>query len=143
VQRRCERGTTDSQGVRKGQKERLAPYLAGTAGADFHRFDKVKAKKGIHGSSPSATAGGDGKKSGNSSTSLYLSAGQCLTPAFWLAPPASQPRHELPAPRRRDIVRLSMVLGHRITTTQRYLVTLLTEDLSASHQKVSDLESVG
>ena len=38
-----------------------------------------------------------------------------------------------------DIVRLSMVLGHtQITTTQRYL-HLLTEDLSASHQKVSIL----
>jgi integrase/recombinase XerD len=36
-----------------------------------------------------------------------------------------------------DIVRLSMVLGHsQVTTTQRYL-HLLTEDLSASHQKVS------
>ena len=42
-----------------------------------------------------------------------------------------------------DIVRLSMVLGHtQITTTQRYL-HLLTEDLSASHQKVSIFESVG
>lgn len=38
-----------------------------------------------------------------------------------------------------DIVRLSMVLGHtQITTTQRYL-HLLTEDLSASHQRVSIL----
>jgi integrase/recombinase XerD len=42
-----------------------------------------------------------------------------------------------------DIVRLSMVLGHtQITTTQRYL-HLLTEDLSASHQKVSILNRLG
>lgn len=42
-----------------------------------------------------------------------------------------------------DIVRLSMVLGHRqITTTQHYL-HLLTEDLSASHQKVSILNRLG
>jgi integrase/recombinase XerD len=42
-----------------------------------------------------------------------------------------------------DIVRLSMVLGHsQITTTQRYL-HLLTEDLSASHQKVPILNRLG
>jgi integrase/recombinase XerD len=42
-----------------------------------------------------------------------------------------------------DIVRLSMVLGHtKIATTQRYL-HLLTEDLSASHQKVSILNRLG
>jgi integrase/recombinase XerD len=42
-----------------------------------------------------------------------------------------------------DIVRLSMVLGHsQITTTQRYL-HLLTEDLSASHQRVSILGRLG
>jgi integrase/recombinase XerD len=42
-----------------------------------------------------------------------------------------------------DIERLSMVLGHtQITTTQRYL-HLLTEDLSASHQKVSILNRLG
>jgi integrase/recombinase XerD len=42
-----------------------------------------------------------------------------------------------------DIVRLSMVLGHtQITTTQRYL-HLLTEDLSASHQKISILNRLG
>src|SRR5262245_33094207 len=42
-----------------------------------------------------------------------------------------------------DIVRLSMVLGHtQITTTQRY-PHLLTEDLSASHQKVSILNRLG
>jgi len=41
--------------------------------------------------------------------------------------------------RQGDIVQLSMVLGPtHITTTQRYL-HLLTEDLSASHQKVSIL----
>jgi integrase/recombinase XerD len=42
-----------------------------------------------------------------------------------------------------DIVRLSMVMGHtQITTTQRYL-HLLTEDLSASHQRVSILNRLG
>ena len=42
-----------------------------------------------------------------------------------------------------DIVRLSMVQGHtQITTTKRYL-HLLTEDLSASHQKVSILKRLG
>jgi integrase/recombinase XerD len=42
-----------------------------------------------------------------------------------------------------DIVRLSMVLGHtQITTTQRYL-HLLTDDLSASHQRVSILNRLG
>jgi len=42
-----------------------------------------------------------------------------------------------------DIVRLSMVLGHtQITTRQRYL-HLLTEDLSASHQRVSILNRLG
>jgi integrase/recombinase XerD len=42
-----------------------------------------------------------------------------------------------------DIVRLSMVLGHtQVTTTQRYL-HLLTEDLTASHQRVSILNRLG
>jgi len=39
-----------------------------------------------------------------------------------------------------DIARSSIVLGR--TTTQRYL-HLLTEDLSASHQKVSILNRLG
>jgi hypothetical protein len=42
-----------------------------------------------------------------------------------------------------DFARLSMVPGHtQITTTRRYL-HLLTEDLSASHQKVSILNRLG
>ena len=78
----------------------------------------------------------------NSSASLYLMHRKLGLPMFgW-----HRLRHTFATNYLRqggDIVRLSMVLGHtQITTTQRYL-HLLTEDLSASHQKVSILNRLG
>ena len=69
-------------------------------------------------------------------------AAQARSADLRLASTSPHLRDQLPA-QGGDIVRLSMVLGHtQITTTQRYL-HLLTEDLSASHQKVSILNRLG
>ena len=78
----------------------------------------------------------------NSTTSLHLLLQKLGLPRFgW-----HRLRHTFATNYLRrggDIVRLSMVLGHtQITTTQRYL-HLLTDDLSASHQKVSILNRLG
>lgn len=125
----------------KGQKERLVPFSPELR-KRFYRFEQLKAKKGIR--SPYVLAGFNDAKweKRNSNTSLYLLQRKLGLPTFgW-----HRLRHTFATNYLRhggDIVRLAMVLGHsQITTTQRYL-HLLTEDLSASHQRVSILNRLG
>ena len=125
----------------KGQKEQLVPF-APELRKRLYRFERLKEQKGIR--SPFVFAGSRATRSEkrNSATSLYLMERKRGLPIFgW-----HRLRHTFATNYVRhggDIVRLSMVLGHtQITTTQRYL-HLLTEDLSASHQKVSILNRLG
>ena len=111
----------------KGRKERLVPFSPELRKRLFLAF---------------AGFGGTCWEKRNSTTSLYLLQDKVGLPRFgW-----HRLRHTFATNYLRqggDIVRLSMVLGHsQITTTQRYL-HLLTEDLSASHQKVSILNRLG
>ena len=106
------------------------------------RFEQLKAKKDVRSDFLLAGFGGAKWEKRNSSTSLYLMQDKLGLARFgW-----HRLRHTFATNYLRqggDIVRLSMVLGHtKITTTQRYL-HLLTEDLSASHQKVSILNRLG
>jgi integrase/recombinase XerD len=108
----------------------------------LYRFEQLKAKKGLRSEFVFAGFGGARWEKRNSSTSLYLLQDKMGLERFgW-----HRLRHTFATNYLRqggDIVRLSMVLGHtKITTTQRYL-HLLTEDLSASHQKVSILNRLG
>ena len=125
----------------KGQKERLVPFSPELR-KRLYRFERLKEQKGIR--SPFVFAGSRATRweKRNSATSLYLMEQKLGLPVFgW-----HRLRHTFATNYLRqggDIVRLSMVLGHtQITTTQRYL-HLLTEDLSASHQKVSILNRLG
>src|SRR6185503_13769473 len=125
----------------KGQKERLVPFSPELR-TRLSRFAQLKEKKGIQ--APFVFGGFRRTRweKRNSSTSLYLMEQKLGLPTFgW-----HRLRHTFATNYLRhggDIVRLSMVLGHtQITTTQRYL-HLLTEDLSASHQKVSILNRLG
>jgi len=125
----------------KGQKERLVPFSPEVR-KRLYRFEKLKAQKGIRNDFVFGTFGGGRWEKRNSSTSLYLLQPKLQLPRFgW-----HRLRHTFATNYLRhggDIVRLSMVLGHtQITTTQRYL-HLLTEDLSASHRKVSILNRLG
>ena len=125
----------------KGQKERLVPFSPELR-KRLYRFEQLKAKKGIRSDFLFAGFGGTRWEKRNSNTSLYLMQRKLGLPMFgW-----HRLRHTFATHYLRqggDIVRLSMVLGHsQITTTQRYL-HLLTEDLSASHQKVSILNRLG
>lgn len=121
----------------KGQKERLVPFSPELRKRLF-RFQQFNEKKGIRSAFVFAGFGGSRWEKRNSSTSLHLMLRKLGLPMFgW-----HRLRHTFATNYLRhggDIVRLSIVLGHsQITTTQRYL-HLLTEDLSASHQKVSIL----
>ena len=125
----------------KGQKERLVPFSPELRRRIF-LFEKLKAKKGIR--SPFLFAGFNDAKweKRNSNTALYLLQQKLGLPTFgW-----HRLRHTFATNYLRhggDIVRLSMVLGHsQIATTQRYL-HLLTEDLTASHHRVSILNRLG
>jgi len=125
----------------KGQKERLVPFSPELR-KRLYRFERLKEQKGIR--SPFVFAGSRATRweKRNSATSLYLMERKLGLPIFgW-----HRLRHTFATNYVRhggDIVRLAMVLGHpQITTTQRYL-HLLTEDLSASHQKVSILNRLG
>ena len=125
----------------KGQKERLVPFSPELRKRLF-RFEQFKTKKGIRSDWVFVGSRGSRWEKRNSSTSLYLLERKLGLPTFgW-----HRLRHTFATNYLRqggDIVRLSMVLGHtQITTTQRYL-HLLTEDLSASHQKVSILNRLG
>ena len=125
----------------KGRKERLVPFSPELRKRLF-RFEQLRTKKGIR--SDLVFAGLRWRSVGETEQlDLAVSApGEARAPAFgW-----HRLRHTFATNYLRqggDIVRLSMVLGHsQITTTQRYL-HLLTEDLSASHQKVSILNRLG
>jgi site-specific recombinase XerD len=125
----------------KGQKERLVPFSPDLR-KRLYRFEQFKEKKGIRTVFVFARFGGTRWEKRNSSTSLYLMQRKLGLPMFgW-----HRLRHTFATDYLRqggDIVRLSMVLGHtQITTTQRCL-HLVTEDLSASHQKVSILNRLG
>jgi len=125
----------------KGQKERLVPFSPELR-KRLYRFEKLKAQKGVGGDFILGGFSGARWEKRNSSASLYLLQAKLGLPKFgW-----HRLRHTFATNYLRhggDIVRLSMVLGHtQITTTQRYL-HLLTEDLSASHQKVSILNRLG
>lgn len=125
----------------KGQKERLVPFSPELR-RRFYRFDQLKAKKGIRSDFVFVDFGGVRCEKRNTATSLYLLQRKLGLPMFgW-----HRLRHTFATNYLRqggDIVRLSMVLGHsQITTTQRYL-HLLTEDLTASHQRVSILNRLG
>jgi integrase/recombinase XerD len=124
----------------KGQKERLVPFSPELR-KRLYRFEQLKVKKGIRSDFVFAGFAGRWEKR-NSMTSLYLLQRKLGLPMFgW-----HRLRHTFATNYLRhggDIVRLSMVLGHsHITTTQGYL-HLLTEDLSASHQRVSILNRLG
>ncbi|HJZ72095.1 MAG TPA: site-specific integrase, partial [Vicinamibacterales bacterium] len=125
----------------KGQKERLVPFSQELR-KRLYRFERLKEQNGLR--SPFVFVGSRATRweKRNSATSLYLMERKLGLPVFgW-----HRLRHTFATNYLRqggDIVRLSMVLGHtQITTTQRYL-HLLTEDLSASHQKVSILNRLG
>ena len=127
--------------VGKGRKERLVPFSPELRKRLF-RFDQLRAKKDVRSERVFDGFRGARWEKRNSSTSLYLVQDKRGLPRFgW-----HRLRHTFATNYLRqggDIVRLSMVLGHsQITTTQRYL-HLLTEDLSASHQKVSILNRLG
>ena len=117
----------------KGQKERLVPFSPEFR-KRFYRFGQLKERKGIRDTFVFAGFGGTRWEKRNATTSLSVLQDKLALPRFgW-----HRLRHTFATNYLRhggDIVRLSMVLGHtQITTTQRYL-HLLTEDLSASHQK--------
>lgn len=125
----------------KGQKERLVPFSPELR-KRLYRLQQLKSKKGIR--SEFVFAGFHDAKweKRNSTTSLHLLQQKLGLPTFgW-----HRLRHTFATNYLRhggDIVRLSMVLGHtQISTTQHYL-HLLTEDLSASHQRVSILNRLG
>jgi site-specific recombinase XerD len=125
----------------KGQKERLVPFSPELR-KRLYRFEQFKCKKGIHSDLVFVGSRGTRWEKRNSSTSLYLLQRKLGLPTFgW-----HRLRHTFATNYLRqggDIVRLSIVLGHsQITTTQRYL-HLLTEDLSASHERVSILNRLG
>jgi integrase/recombinase XerD len=124
----------------KSQKERLVPFSPELR-KRLYRFEQFKAKKGIRSDFLFAGYGATRWEKRNSNTSLYLMQRKLGLPTFgW-----HRLRHTFATNYLRqggDIGR-SMVLGHtQITTTQRYL-HLLTEDLSASHQRVSILNQLG
>jgi integrase/recombinase XerD len=124
----------------KGQKERLVPFSPQLR-KRLYRFEQLKVKKGVCRDFVFAGFSGRWEKR-NSTTSLSLLQRKLGLPPFgW-----HRLRHTFASNYLRhggDIVRLSMVLGHsQITTTQGYL-HLLTEDLSASHQRVSILNRLG
>lgn len=125
----------------KGQKERLVPFSPELR-KRLYRLAQLRTKKGIPNTFVFAGFGGVRWEKRNATHSLHLLQQKLGLPTFgW-----HRLRHTFATNYLRhggDIVRLSMVLGHtQITTTQRYL-HLLTEDLSASHQRVSILNRLG
>lgn len=125
----------------KGQKERLVPFSPELR-KRLYKFEKLKLAKGIRSEFPFAGFEESRLEKRNSTHALHLLQEKLGLPRCgW-----HRLRHTFATNYLRqggDIVRLSMVLGHtQITTTQRYL-HLLTEDLSASHQKVSILNRLG
>jgi integrase/recombinase XerD len=125
----------------KGRKERRIPFSFELRKVLF-RYDLVRAKQCPRCDLVFPSRQGTSWDQRNSLRGLHLLQEKLALPTFgW-----HRLRHTFATNYLRyggDIVRLSMVLGHtQITTTQRYL-HLLTEDLSASHQKVSILNRLG
>ena len=125
----------------KGQKERLVPFSPELR-KRMYRLSQLRTKKRVPDTFVFAGFGGVKWEKRNATHSLHLLQDKLGLPRFgW-----HRLRHTFATSYLRhggDIVRLSMVLGHtQITTTQRYL-HLLTEDLSASHQRVSILNRLG
>jgi integrase/recombinase XerD len=121
----------------KGRKERRIPFSFELRKVLF-RYDQVRTTQCPQCELSFPSRQGTFWDQRNSLRGLHLLQEKLALPTFgW-----HRFRHTFATNYRRqggDIVRLSMVLGHsQITTTQRYL-HLLTEDLSASHQKVSIL----
>jgi integrase/recombinase XerD len=125
----------------KGRKERRVPFSFELRKVLF-RYEQVRARQCPRCERLFPSREGTHWDQRNSLRGLHLLQERLLLPTFgW-----HRLRHTFATNYLRqggDIVRLSMVLGHtQITTTQRYL-HLLTEDLSASHQKVSILNRLG
>lgn len=121
----------------KGQKQRLVPFSPELR-KRLYQFDQLKTRKGIGGELLFAGFDGAQWEKRNSTTSLHLLQRKCGLATFgW-----HRLRHTFAMNYLRsggDVVRLSRVLGHsQIATTMRY-VHLLTEDLTATHQRVSIL----
>ena len=121
----------------KGRKERRVPFSFELRRVLF-RYGQVRAKRQARSELVFPSSEGTPWDQRNSLRGLHILQEKLGLPTFgW-----HRLRHTFATNYLRqggDIVRLSMVLGHtQITTTQRYL-HLLTEDLSASHQKVSIL----
>jgi integrase/recombinase XerD len=121
----------------KGRKERRVPFSFELRKVLF-RYEQVRARQHRRCELVFPSREGTAWDQRNSLRGLHLLQEKLALPTFgW-----HRLRHTFATNYLRqggDIVRLSMVLGHtQITTTQRYL-HLLTEDLSASHQKVSIL----
>jgi integrase/recombinase XerD len=125
----------------KGRKERRVPFSSELRKVLF-RYEQVRVKQCPQAELMFPSRRGGSWNQRNSLRGLHLLQEKLHLPTFgW-----HRLRHTFATNYLRqggDIVRLSMVLGHtQITTTQRYL-HLLTEDLSASHQKVSILNRLG
>jgi integrase/recombinase XerD len=125
----------------KGRKERRVPFSFELRKVLF-RYDQVRTTQCPRCERFFPSRRGSSWDQRNSLRGLHLLQEKLVLPMFgW-----HRLRHTFATNYLRqggDIVRLSMVLGHtQITTTQRYL-HLLTEDLSASHQKVSILNRLG
>ena len=132
---RC--GQSDSQGIRQGPEGAAGAVLAGIAKAPVS-FPAAESKEGHSQRFRVRRVRRCRWEKRNSTTSLHLLRRSSDSPdSAGTAFATHSPRTTFATVG--DIVRLSMVLGHtQITTTQRYL-HLLTEDLSASHQRVSIL----
>ena len=125
----------------KGRKERRIPFSFELR-KTLYRYERLRAERCPRCELLFPSRNGTSWEQRNSLRSLHLLQDKLHLPQFgW-----HRLRHTFATNYLRhggDIVRLSMVLGHtQITTTQRYL-HLLTEDLSASHQKVSILNRLG
>jgi integrase/recombinase XerD len=125
----------------KGRKERRIPFSFELR-KTLYRYDRVRLARCPRAELLFPSRQGTSWDQRNSLRGLHLLQEKMRLPTFgW-----HRLRHTFATNYLRqggDIVRLSMVLGHtQITTTQRYL-HLLTEDLSASHQKVSILNRLG
>jgi integrase/recombinase XerD len=121
----------------KGRKERRNPFSSELRKV-LYRYQQIRAKERSSSDLLFPTREGTRWDRRNSLRGLYLLQDKFALPRFgW-----HRLRHTFATNylrHRGDIVRLSMVLGHtQITTTQRYL-HLLTDDLTANHQRVSIL----
>jgi len=124
----------------KGQKERLVPFSPELR-RRLYRYHQLRAKKGIKSEFLFAGFEGSRWEKRNSTTSLYLLQDKLGLPRFgWHR--LRHVRNQLPPSRWR---RRSAVdgAGSHADHDDSALPDLLTEDLSASHQRVSILNRLG